>query len=90
MQNNLVNLWDKKLDIEDIEKDWIKLEKYNLVQKLKNWNEIIWYLIFWEKTKDFTNTEIKVIDSISTLIAWVVKQKENLEEEKNKISMKWD
>lgn len=88
LQNNLIDLWDKKLDIHNIENDWIELEKYNYIQNLKNWNEIIWYLVFWEQERDFNNTEKKVINSISTLIAWVVKQKENWEEEKNKILMK--
>jgi len=90
MQNNLVNLWDNKLDIKDLKLDWIELQKHNYIQELKNWNEILWYLIFWEKDKGFSTTEIKVINSISILIAWVVKQKENLEDEKNKISMKWE
>lgn len=88
LQNNLIDLWDKKLDIHNIKNDWIELEKYNYIQNLKNWNEIIWYLVFWEQERDFNNTEKKVINSISTLIAWVVKQKENWEEEKNKILMK--
>jgi hypothetical protein len=41
MQNNIVDLQDKKLDIDDLIKDGIKLDKFNHIEELKNKNEII-------------------------------------------------
>jgi len=84
MQDNIVDLWNKKLDIEDIKKDWIKITKYNIIKALKNWNKIIWYLVFWRENNNFTNLDTKNIVPISNMLAWVLKQKEYLEEQKNR------
>lgn len=84
MQNNLVDIWDHKLDLDDLINDWIKLEKFNYIEKLKNENEIIWYLVIWESSNKFSEWQKKAISSISTLIAGVIKQKQVYEEDKNK------
>ena len=84
MQNNIVDLQDNKLHIKDLVEDGIELEKYNHIEELKNKNEIIWYLIIWEKNNNFNEGQKKVISSITTLIAGVIKQKQIYEEEKNK------
>lgn len=84
MQNNLVDIWDGKLDLHDLVKDWIKVEKFNYIEKLKNKNQIIWYLVIWESSTKFTEGQKKAISSISTLIAWVIKQKQAYEDERNK------
>jgi len=84
MQDNIVDLWNKKLDIEDIKKDWIEITKYNIIKALKNWNKIIWYLVFWRENNNFTDLDTKNIIPISNMLAWVLKQKEYLEEQKNR------
>ena len=83
LQNNLVDLQDKILDLKDLEKDWIILEKYNLIQALRNKNEIIWYLIIWEIDNKFLESKRKAISATSSLIAWVIKQKQAYEEQVN-------
>jgi hypothetical protein len=84
MQDIIVDLWEKKLDIEDIRKTWIKLTKYNISKQLKNWNKIIWYFIFWRVYEKFTELDFKNIIPISNMLAWVLKQKEYIEEQKNR------
>jgi len=83
MQNNLIDLHDNILDIEDIINDWIKVEKYNHIQKLKNRNEVVWYLIIWESENILTEWQKKAISSISVLIAWYIREKLAYEEKKN-------
>jgi len=90
IQENIIDLWDKKLDIIDIEKDWIILSKNNTIQNLINWDELIWYLVLWKQTRNFSSSELKIISSISTSIAWIIEQKRFFEEEKNKINLKSD
>ena len=84
MQDNIVDLWDKKLDIDIIKEIWIKISNYNMIKELKNWNKIIWYLVFWRDKNWFSDLDTKNIIPISNMLAWVLKQKEYLEEQKNK------
>ena len=84
MQENIIDLWDGILDMDDLIKDWIKLSKHNLIEELKNRNEIIWYLIIWDDEKVFDEWQKKSIWAISVSIAWYIKQKQYFDENKNK------
>lgn len=84
MQDNIVDLWDKKLDIDDLKRDWVQVVTNNYIQELRSWNSIIWYLVIGRNKKWFSTNEIKVITSISSSLAWVIRQKEYSEEEMNK------
>jgi len=85
---NIIDLWDKKLDIDDL--TWIILSKNNTIQNLINWDELIWYLVLWKRTRNFNSSELKIISSISVSIAWIIEQKRFFEEEQNKINLKAD
>ena len=84
MQENIIDLWDGILDMDDLRKDWIKLSKHNLIEELKNRNEIIWYLVIWDDKKVFDEWQKKSIWAISVSIAWYIKQKQYFDENKNK------
>jgi hypothetical protein len=84
MLDAIVDLWDKKLDLKDLKDNWIKLDKNNIIKSLKNWNKIIWYFVFWRKEDNFNDLDIKNIITISNMFAWVLKQKEYIEEQKNR------
>ena len=88
MQSNIVDLWNNNLDLEDLKNDWIVLEKFNYIENVKSENDIIWYLIIWERDHNFTEWQKKAISSITALIAWVIKQKHTYEEQKYKEFMK--
>ena len=60
------------------------IEKYNLIETIKIWDIILWYLIIWKKNENFNENEIKVIKSISNSLSWVIRQKKFFEEERNK------
>lgn len=84
MQSNLIELVNWEFDINKLEEEWIIIEKFNYIEKLKNKNKVIWSLVIWEKENNFSEWQKKAISSISTLIAWVVKQKQVYEDEKNR------
>lgn len=65
----------------------VVLENYNYIQKLGIWKDDLWFMIFWKDTK-FTYEDKKLILSISNNLTWLLKQKEILNEENNKIYMK--
>jgi len=84
MQQTIIDLKDWILDFEDFKREWINISWYNLIEELKNKNEIIWYLVIWNKEKNFDEAQKKSISIISVSIAWFIKQKQYFEEIKNK------
>lgn len=84
MQENIIDLWDNIFDTDDLIKEWIKLSKYNLIEELKNRNEVIWYLVIWDDKKTFDEWQKKSIWAIAVSIAWYIKQKQYFDENKNK------
>jgi len=90
MQSTVIELTQNWLELEKLELEWIELWKYNLVEELKNGNENIGYLVIWENDKSFNEWQKKSITSISTLIAWFIKQKQYFEDNKNLEYSKFD
>ena len=90
MQSTVIELTKNWLELEKLELEWIELWKYNLVEELKNGNENIGYLVIWENDKTFNEWQKKSITSISTLIAWFIKQKQYFEDNKNLEYSKFD
>lgn len=84
MQNNIIYIKDNTLDLNHIKEDWIILEQNNLIEELRNKNEIIGFLIIWEKDNNFSEWHKKAIASISVLIAWFIRQKQIYQEEKDR------
>lgn len=84
MQQVIIDLKDSILDIDDLKNEWIDISKYNLIEELKNKNEIIGYFIIWNNDKNFDEAQKKSISIISVSIAWFIKQKQYFEELKNK------
>ncbi len=72
----------QKLSLEDFEKTERKLEKFNALEKLEIGWEIIWYLIYCRKAADFNTDDLKIISSISPLLAGIIKQKKIIDEYK--------
>jgi hypothetical protein len=69
--NNMLNLQEL----------WFKKTDNTLIQSLKIWNKIIWYLVIWRK-EAFNDWQKKSISTIAVSIAWFVKQKQNRESER--------
>ena len=80
MQNEIIEITDNKLDLLDLKVD----DYYNFTQKLGIWRNDLWYLIFLKKDFNFNETDRKVLSSISSSLSWLIKQKQLLEEDKNK------
>lgn len=83
MKNDILEIFDFKLDLEKFEK--YNLSEKNVIVELKNGNKIIWFFIIWdEKEKIFSDTIKKSIDSIWVLLASYIKQKQDFQNEKDK------
>lgn len=67
-------------DIEQSEN--ISLEKFNTLEKLEIWGETIGYFIYCRKAADFNTDDLKIISSISPLLAGILKQKKIMDENK--------
>lgn len=83
--NEIIELTDDKFEALNL-----PINTFNIyIQKLTIWIIDIWYLIFLKKNKKFNDTDRKVLSIASTSIAGVVKQKQLLDEEKNKKSLEY-
>ena len=86
MIDETIELDKKQLNLEKLQ----NLEKYNFIETLNIADTILWYLVIWKKTEDFSENEIKIIKSISNSLSWIIRQKEFFEEERNKQFIKED
>ena len=78
--NKVVELTENKLDLLDL-----KMDNYQIItQKLSIWLNNLWYLIFLKKEEKFNESDKKVITTTGTSIAWLIKQKQLLDEERDK------
>lgn len=84
MQQNIIDMSEWVFNLKKIKDDWVELANFNLIEELKNKNEVIWYLIIWNDEKKFDEWQKKSISIISVSIAWYIKQKQYIEENKNK------
>jgi hypothetical protein len=80
MQDDVIKVTDNKLDLLELKNLW----KYNYMQDIKIGNKNYWYLIFLREENSFTENEIKIISTLSSSFWGLLKQKELLEEQKNK------
>jgi hypothetical protein len=81
---------EKILEIDDmlnLQELWFNENDNNLVESLKIWNKIIWYLIIWRK-EAFNDWQKKSISIIAVSVAGFVKQKQNKENEKEREDLK--
>jgi hypothetical protein len=80
MQNDVIKITDNKLNLLELKNLW----KYNHMQDIRTGNTNYWYLVFLREENDFTENEIKIISTLSSSFWGLLKQKELLEEQKNK------
>lgn len=80
MQDEVIKITDNKLELLDWKTSW----KYNYTQNLKISDKNYWFLIFIRERNEFSENEIKIFTTLSTSLAWVLKQKDYLEQQANK------
>jgi hypothetical protein len=56
----------------------------NYTQKLSIWNNNLWILIFLKKNDNFDESDKKVLFTTSAAVAWLIKQKQLMDEERDK------
>lgn len=78
--NEITELTDNKLDLLNLVID----NFYTYSQKLSIWNVNLWYLVFLKKDTKFSETDKKVLAAMWTSIAWLIKQKQLLDEDRDK------
>lgn len=78
--NEVKELTNNKLDLLDL-----VIENYHiLTQKLSIWSNSLWYLVFLKKDYKFNESDKKVLAIASTSISWLIKQKQLLDEQRDK------
>jgi len=80
MQDEVIKVTDNKLNLLELKNSW----KYNYMQNIKIWTKNYWYLIFLREKNNFTENEIKIISTLSSSFWGLLKQKELLEEQRDK------
>jgi hypothetical protein len=84
LQDEIIEITNNKLNLLSLKvRDY-----YNYIQKLAIWDNDLWFLIFFKKDSDFNENDKKVLTSTTTSIAWLIKQKQLLDEERDKEYLK--
>ncbi|MDD3794013.1 MAG: cyclic nucleotide-binding domain-containing protein [Candidatus Gracilibacteria bacterium] len=84
MGQDIIDLKDFKFNISNLKKQGVNLSKNNILEELKNGNEIIGYLVIGNEKNDFDESQKKSIGIISVSIAGFIKQKQYFEENRDK------
>ena len=80
MQNEIKEITNTKLDLLDLKVDNFS----NYTQQLSIWNNNLWFLIFLKKNDNYDESDKKVLFTTSAAVAWLIKQKQLLDEERDK------
>lgn len=90
--NNPWKLLNKTIELTDSKLELLKLNIsnfYSYNQKLSIWSNNLGYLVFIKKSEKFSENDKKVIATTSTSIAWVIKQKQLIDEQRDKDYMEY-
>lgn len=85
MNDKVIEITDNKLDLLELKIN----QTYHYIQKLTIWDKELWYLIFFKNKSNFNDNDKKILATISTGISGLIKEKNIIEEEKNKDYMEW-
>ena len=85
MQSKIIEITNNKLYLLDLRID----DYYNFTQKLSIWSNELGYFIFLKKWSNFNESDKKVLASTSSVIAWLIKQKQLMDEERDKEFMEY-
>jgi hypothetical protein len=78
--NWVIEIADNELDLLKYKSEWF----FTYKQLLAIWTNQIWYLVFLKKWVRFNESDKKVFATTSSSIAWLIKQKQYLDEERDK------
>lgn len=79
MLDNIIEITDNKLELLELKIQ----DTYSEIQELTIWDKLLGYLIYFRKNEEFKDNDIKVLTTISTGIAWLIKEKSILEEQRD-------
>lgn len=71
-----------------LEENGINLWENTFLQRIRVSWEILWYLVFWNNSKDFNDSDHRIAESIANSLVWVLRQKKLLDEERDKNYLK--
>lgn len=81
--NEVIEITNNNLDLLSLKVD----DYFMHTEKLSIWNNNLGHLVYLKKDYKFNDTDKKVLAITSTSIAWVIKQKQLLDEERDKAFM---
>lgn len=80
MLDKIIEITDNKLELLELKTQ----DTYSEIQELNIWEESLWYLVYFRRNHEFTDNDKKVLTTISTWIAGLIREKRVLEEERDK------
>lgn len=89
LQNIIIKFPGNILNKEILEEESIHLLPYSRYTALLLWKDNHGFLCVARERKDFNENEEKLLQNVATSFVWVIHQKEILDEQKNKIYIKW-
>ena len=84
MLDKVIEITNNKLDLLELKLSEISY----FISELNFWENHLWYLIFFKKDALFSDNSKKILTSISIWVSWVIKQKQLLEEQRDKDFMR--
>ena len=83
-QENIFKIQNNILNIRELEKMWIEVKKYSRSTPLFLWDVNHWFLVIARDSKDFHENEEKLLQNTATNFVGLIRQKEILDNERNK------
>lgn len=80
MKDDIIEVTDNHLHLLELKSQ----DTFNNIQPLIIWDDELWFLVYFRKYHSFNDNDLKILTSISTWISWLIKEKQFIEEEKNK------
>ena len=78
--NLITEVADNELELLNYRTEWY----HTFRQELSIWSADVWYLVFLKEWQKFSESDKKVFATTSGSIAWLIKQKQFLDEERDK------
>lgn len=88
IKNQILKFNDDTFDIDQLQKENIKVCKHHRYAPLILWKVNYGYILIWRNKSSFDENEEKLLENTTQSLVWVIHQKKIIEDEKNKVYIK--
>lgn len=82
--NKIIKFEWSKFEYNTLIKEGVKIAQNIIHAPLQLWENLMGYIVIWNESKDFVENDERLLHDIAISLVWVMKQKEIINEEKNK------